>query len=99
MFPALARRLDSIPSSAVQGARPSLAKAAQQTAIVRALLDQLEHLGNDDDLRSQIADELNVLGRRLIDIAGTMADHVRSDQSGTDLIGEQSGIIRTSGLR
>ncbi|MEO8800358.1 MAG: hypothetical protein ABI551_20875 [Polyangiaceae bacterium] len=94
MSPALARHLDSNPSSAGESSRPSLAKAAQQTAIVRALLDQLDYFGNDDDLRSQIADELRMLGRRLIDIAGAM-----EDDSSSDLAGEQSGIIRKSGLR
>ncbi len=94
MSPALARHFHSTPSSAGEGSRPSLAKAAQQTAVVRALLDQLDYFGNDDDLRGQLADELRMLGRRLIDIAGSM-----TDESGSDLVGEQSGIIRKSGLR
>lgn len=94
MSPALARHLESVSSSGTDGSRPSLAKAAHQTAIVRALLDQLEYFGNDDDLRSQLAEELRMLGKQLVDIAASM-----NDDSTPDLTGEHSGIIRKSGFR
>ena len=94
MSPALVRHLSSAPLSADGGSGPTLAKAAHQTAIVRALLDQLEYFGNDDDLRSQLAEELRMLGRQLVDIAASMNDY-----STPNLTGEHSGIIRKSGFR
>jgi hypothetical protein len=54
----------------------SMAAARTQAAIVRALVDELEHASADDNterwMRAQLIEELTRLGSRIMDLAAAM---------------------------
>ena len=55
-------------------ARP-LAEARFQAAIVRALIDELDHGGANASMEAQLVEELELLSRRILQVADTMREN------------------------
>jgi hypothetical protein len=60
-----------------------LAPLRSQLAVIRALVDQVEHLAHATDadgLRAQLADEMSRLGHRLLEAAASLKETPSADE-------------------
>jgi hypothetical protein len=55
-------------------ARP-LAEARFQAAIVRALIDELQHVDATPDMEAQVVEELELLSKRILQVADTLREN------------------------